>query len=135
MAGDITIELVDVLRIAGIVISISAVLSIILAIWVVRRIRRINLPPDADAITALQLTPLSVVVLLDLLDFTFDFLSAPVSWAILGYLGLKPLRGVTIVESFIPGTQAIPTMTIGWIIVRLVKPRQLKALEGLRRIQ
>lgn len=135
MAGETTIELVDVLRIAGIVISISAVLSIIMAIWVVRRIRRINLPPDADAITALQLTPLSVVVLLDLLDFTFDFLSAPISWAILGYLGLKPLRGVTIVESIIPGTQAIPTMTIGWIIVRLVKPRQLKALEEFRRIR
>lgn len=135
MFGENTIELADVLRIAGILILISAVLSIIMMVWVIKRIRKINLPPDADAITALQLTPLSVVILLDLLDFTFDFLSAPISWAILGYLGLRPLRGVTVVESLIPFTQAIPTMTLGWILVRLMKPRHFETIDEIKRLR
>jgi hypothetical protein len=92
-----------------------------LGIWVVRRVRKINLPPGADPVTALLLTPLPVVILLDLLDFTFDFLSAPIAWAILTYLGLKPLRGVTVIESIIPATQAIPTMTLAWIAVRMFR--------------
>jgi hypothetical protein len=33
-----------------------------------------------------------VVVLLDLLDFSLDFLSAPFAWVLLGYLGLEKLR-------------------------------------------
>lgn len=69
--------------------------------------------------TALQATPLAVVVLLDLLDLSLDFLSAPFAWVVLGYLGLKPLRGVTMVESLIPGTQVLPTMTAAWLFVRI----------------
>jgi hypothetical protein len=65
-----------------------------------------------------------VVILLDLLDFSLDFLSAPFSWTLLGYLGLKPLRTVTMVESTIPGTQFLPTMTTAWIIARLTDPRR-----------
>jgi len=133
MFGETT--LADVLRIAGILLLISAVLSIIMMFWVITRIRKINLPPDADAITALKLTPLSVVILLDLLDFTFDFLSAPISWSILGYLGLKPLRGVTVVESILPFTQAIPTMTIGWFLVRLMKPRHMESVNEIRKLR
>jgi hypothetical protein len=33
------------------------------------------------------------------------------------------LRGVTVVESLIPGTQFLPTMTVAWIVARLGKPR------------
>jgi hypothetical protein len=85
------------------------------------RVRKIQLPPDADFFTAIRLTPLVVVLLLDLLDFTLDFLSAPVGWLLLTRLGLGPLRGVTVVESLIPGTQIIPTMTLAWIAVRIFK--------------
>jgi hypothetical protein len=111
----------NIFTIVGIILGITLLLSIILTVWVIRSIRRINLPPDADIITALKMTPLSVVVLIDLLDFTFDFLSAPISWVILGHLGLRPLRGVSVIESLIPFTQTIPTMTIAWVLVRVLK--------------
>jgi hypothetical protein len=42
---------------------------------------------------------------------------------LLGYLGLKPLRGVTVMESLIPGTQFLPTMTVAWIIARWTRPK------------
>jgi hypothetical protein len=95
--------------------------SIMLGGFVLWRVRKIQLPPDADFFTAMRMTPLVVVLLLDLLDFTLDFLSAPVAWLLLTRLGLGPLRGVTVVESLIPGTQIIPTMTLAWIAVRVFK--------------
>jgi hypothetical protein len=104
-----------------ILMGVAFILALILLAWIVVRIRRIHLPAGADAITALRATPLSVVILLDLLDFSLDFLSAPVSWAILGYLGLAPLRGATVIESLIPGTQVIPTMTLAWILARVTQ--------------
>lgn len=102
--------------------GVAIILAVGMMVWVVVRIKKIHLPPDADPLTALRLTPLSVVILLDLLDFGLDFLSAPVAWVILGYLGLKPLRGVTMLESIIPGTQFLPTMTAAWIFARLSDP-------------
>ena len=93
-------------------------LSVILIIWVIWRVRRIDLPAGADALTALQKTPFIVVLTLDLLDLGLDFLSAPFAWALLGRLGLSPLRGVTILEGLIPGTQLIPTMTLAWLFAR-----------------
>jgi hypothetical protein len=95
--------------------------SIMLGGFVLWRVRKIQLPPDADFFTAMRMTPLVVVLLLDLLDFTLDFLSAPVAWLLLTRLGLGPLRGVTVVDSLIPGTQIIPTMTLAWIAVRVFK--------------
>jgi hypothetical protein len=95
--------------------------SVVLGGVVLWRVRKVQLPPDADFFTALRLTPLLVVLLLDLLDFTLDFLSAPLAWLLLTRLGLGPLRGVTVVESLIPGTQIIPTMTLAWIAVRVFK--------------
>jgi hypothetical protein len=92
--------------------------------WVVWRIKRIQLPPDADFLTTLQATPLEVAILLDLLDFTLDFLSAPIAWTLLSYLGLKALRGVTVVESLIPGTQILPTMTLAWLVARFLPPER-----------
>ena len=102
--------------------------AVALGIYVWVTVRRINLPPDADTLTALRLTPLSVVVLLDLLDLSLDFLGAPVAWVILGRLGLGPLRGVTVIESLIPGTQLIPTMTIAWVLARWLRPEAREAI-------
>jgi hypothetical protein len=89
--------------------------SVMLGGVVLWRVRKIQLPPDADFFTAIRMTPLVVVLLLDLLDL------APVAWLLLTRLGLGPLRGVTVVESLIPGTQIIPTMTLAWIAVRVFK--------------
>ena len=105
--------------------GIALILALLLMGWVIWRVRRIQLPANADVFTALRATPLSVVLLLDLLDFSLDFLSAPIAWVILGRLGLAPLRGMAIVEELIPGTQFIPTMTIAWVVARLWPPRQL----------
>lgn len=123
MQKPVGIELNQILTIAAIVIGIGLLLSLALFGWIIWRVRRIHLPENADALTALRATPLEVVILLDLLDFTLDFLSAPFAWVLLNYLGLKPLRNVTVVESLIPGTQFIPTMTVAWVIARLTRDR------------
>jgi hypothetical protein len=94
-------------------------LALILLAWILWRVRRIQLPEGTGFLATLRATPLIVVILLDLLDMSLDFLSAPISWTLLGHLGLSPLRGVTTVESLIPGTQLLPTMTVSWIFARL----------------
>jgi hypothetical protein len=115
----------ELLKIFGIIILVGLALAMLLAAWVFWKIRRINLPPNADFFDALRRTPLSVVILLDLLDLSLDFLSAPFAWIILGKLGLEPLRAVSVVESFIPGTQVLPTMTIAWVVARVWKSARL----------
>lgn len=127
------IQWVEVLQVLGIVIAVGLILAMLLAAWVFVRIRRINLPVNADFFDALRATPFSVVLLLDLLDLSLDFLSAPISWVILGKLGLLPLRAVTVVESLIPGTQVLPTMTIAWIIARIWKRVRLPDVDPLIR--
>ena len=99
--------------------AVSLAIATLLLAWIFWRIKRINLPPDADFLTALRATPLIVVIFLDLLDFSLDFLAMPIAWVVLGRLGLTPLRGVSIVEEFIPGTQLVPVMTVSWIYARL----------------
>jgi hypothetical protein len=94
------------------------VLSSFLLIWVIWRVRRIDLPAGANALIALQRTPFIVVLMLDLLDLGLDIFSVPITWPLLGRLGLAPLRGVTLIEGVIPGTQLIPTMTLAWLFAR-----------------
>jgi hypothetical protein len=106
--------------------------ALVVGAYVFTRIRRVNLPPGADTLTALRLTPLSVVILLDLLDLGLDFFAAPFAWVILTKLGLGPLRGVTVAESLIPGTGALPTMTIAWIMARLYRPERRPELQKRR---
>ena len=107
-------------------IGSGILLSIILIIFVVWRIKKIEIPPDANFFEALRYTPLIIVITLDVLDFAFDFLSAPIGWGLLTFLGLDPLRGVTVVEGLIPGTQLIPLMTLTWIFVRVADRTGLK---------
>lgn len=122
MTGNLSINWTDVFYLLLVLMGIGVIISLALLGWVVWRVRRINLPPGADFFTALRATPLSVVILLDLLDLSLDIFGAPFAWTILTYLGLKPLRGVTILESLIPGTQLIPTMTVAWVIARQISP-------------
>lgn len=113
----------DVLRNIGLIalawMGASLVVALILFIFVIRRLKRLNVPPNAGFGETLLYTPFLVVVFLDLLDWGLDVLAAPVAWAILGRLGLQGLRGVTVVEALIPFTQPIPTMTASWLWVRL----------------
>ncbi len=96
--------------------------AIALTVWIVWRIRRIDLPPGADIVTALRLTPLPVVIVLDLLDLSLDIFSAPITWVLLTHLGLEPLRAVAVIKDLIPFSEPIPAMTIGWLIVRVLNP-------------
>lgn len=122
MSGEF--ELRTLLIVAASLIGLALLISGVLAVWVLTKIRRVRLPAEADLFVALRATPLSVVILLDLLDFALDIFAAPFAWALLGRLGLGPLRGVTMVEALIPGTQVLPMMTIGWLLVRVLGRRQ-----------
>jgi hypothetical protein len=121
----VDIDFLKVLSVIGVILLIVLVLAILLAAWVLIRIRRIHLPAGTDFFDALRLTPLSVVILLDMLDFSLDFFSAPFSWVILGRLGLEPLRAVTMIEALIPGTSVLPTMTAAWVAARVWKNLRL----------
>ena len=116
-------DLAEFLRDFGLILltlmGVALLLSLLLLLIVWRQVKRIHIPPDATFGETLLLTPHLVVLMIDLLDFALDFLAAPFSWIILDRLGLKALRGVSMVESLIPFTQAIPTMTLAWIWVRL----------------
>jgi hypothetical protein len=115
------IDIIGVLTAIGLMMLIGLVLALFLLAWVYFKVRKINLPAGTEFFDALRATPFAVVVLLDLLDLTLDFFSAPFAWVILGRLGLEPLRTVTVVESLIPGTNLLPTMTIAWFISRFWK--------------
>ena len=86
--------------------------------FAVRRLRQIDIPPDADFNETLLLTPLIAVLAIDLLDLGLDMLAAPVVWILLDRLGLKALRNVAAVEALLPFTQPIPTLTVCWLAVR-----------------
>jgi hypothetical protein len=124
MDWPITVDTTEVLRTLLWLMGSALVIAVLLLGWVIWRVRRINLPPDADFVTALRATPFVVVLVLDLLDFGLDFLSVPVAWVLLGRLGLAPLRGVTVLEELVPGTQFLPMMTAAWVIARLVGRRR-----------
>ncbi|MGE5141743.1 MAG: hypothetical protein ACM3JD_19935 [Rudaea sp.] len=99
---------------AGLVVIAGLLL---LVIW---RVRRIDLPRGAGFATALRAAPLSVVLLLDALDWSLDIFSAPITWLLLDRLGLAPLRGVAVVKDLIPFDNFIPAMTLAWLAVRVL---------------
>ncbi|MBI4789952.1 MAG: hypothetical protein HY782_23205 [Chloroflexi bacterium] len=116
LSQDATVLLSAVLLLLGSILLIA----LVLIVWAVWAIRRIDLPPGADYITALRATPLVVVIILDLLDASLDIFSAPITWFLLGRLGLAPLRGVAVIEGLIPLTNFIPLMTISWLYARFI---------------
>jgi hypothetical protein len=86
-----------------------------------RRLRNMDIPANASFSETLHYVPLFLVITIDLLDLVLDVLAAPASWIILDRLGLNALRNVAAVEALIPGTQLIPTLTLCWIGVRLLR--------------
>ncbi len=111
--------LADLGRIVLIFMGVSLLLAIILLILTYRRLKNMHIPEGADFFTTLRHVPLVLVLILDLLDFGLDIFAAPVSWLLLGQLGLQSLQGVTVIEGLIPGTQLIPTLTGAWILARM----------------
>lgn len=124
------ITLHALLSVLAIIALIGLGLSLLLAAWIFIRVRRINLPAGTEFFDALRATPLSVVILLDLLDLSLDIFSAPVAWFILSKLGLEPLRPVTVIKDLIPlpGLEALPMMTIAWGISRVWKNARIPNL-------
>jgi hypothetical protein len=89
-------------------------------VWMLYSLRDIRVPPDADFFTTMHYIPITLPILLDILDFSLDFLSAPVSWVVLDRLGLSSLRNWASLEGVIPVvTNPIPTMTIAWLLARM----------------
>ncbi len=103
--------------------AISFVLAMILFFLVIRRLRRMDVPPNAGFSETLLYTPLLLVVFIDLLDFALDVLAAPFAWVILDRLGLKALRGFAAFEALLPFTQLVPTMTLAWFAARIFGSR------------
>ncbi|MCO5182598.1 MAG: hypothetical protein M9928_00470 [Anaerolineae bacterium] len=103
-------------------VAVAGILGIALLVIMAAKVRRMNIPADANFFETLRFTPLSVAIGIDLLDLGFDFLAAPVSWLILDWMGLKALRGFAAFEALIPFTGFIPVMTIAWVLARLQAP-------------
>jgi len=112
---------------ASVVVALSGLLLLM------RSVRRLGVPRDADFFTTLRMIPLALVVLLDLLDFGLDFLSAPLLWVILDRMGLPSLRNRATVEAIIPVTGPIPTFTICWFAARVLNLGDVREVRSLRR--
>ncbi len=111
------------INVAAVVMAVSLMMAGLLLLVAVRQVRKIRVPPNAGFVATLQGTPVVVVLGLDLLDLALDLLAAPIAWVVLEYLGLDGLRGVAVVEGLVPGTQLIPTLTLCWIVARLMPDR------------
>jgi hypothetical protein len=117
---NLPVDLSSLLGVVLIVMASALVLTILFLIWILWRIKRIELPFNAGFVTALRATPLSVVIVLDLLDLSLDIFSAPITWILLGRLGLTPLRTIAVIKDLIPFDGMIPAMTIAWVLVRAI---------------
>ncbi len=129
------IDLGPLITILLIISAIALVLSIALIVWLLWRIKRINLPPGADVMDALRASPLSVVIVLDLLDLALDIFSAPFTWILLTRLGLAPLRWVAVIKDLIPFSAWLPLMTLSWIGVRVLDRTRFAPSRTVYRIE
>lgn len=115
-----------------VVMAFAGLAGSLMLAFAIHRLRSLEIPPDATFTETLLLTPLSLVIAIDLLDLALDILAAPISWAILDRLGLKALRGVAAVEALIPGTQFLPTLTACWFGARFMGKRLERVGGGLQ---
>lgn len=100
--------------------AIAAVIAVVGLLLTVRSVRNLRVPPGADIFTTMHYVPLPVVILFDLLDLGLDFFSAPIAWLVLDRMGLESLRNTATLQSAIPFTGPIPTLTITWLLARLM---------------
>lgn len=95
-------------------------LALVGLVLMYRSLRDIRVPPGTDFFTTMHYVPLTLVVLLDLLDFGLDILSAPIAWIILDRMGLSSLRNTAALQAVVPLTGPIPALTIAWLLARLL---------------
>lgn len=112
-------ELETLLTILGGIALAAVVLGALVLWWVLRRMRKLRVPPGADFFTTVRAVPFALVLGLDLLDLGLDVLSAPVIWIILSRFNLQALRNVATIEALIPVTGPIPTLSLAWIAARV----------------
>jgi hypothetical protein len=108
------------LTVVLLVMGASVLIALIGLVALARSIRRLRIPPDADFFTTMRYIPLSLVILLDLLDFGLDIFSAPIMWIALDRMGLHNLRNKATIEALVPLTNVIPTFTVSWFAARLL---------------
>ena len=109
-----------ILTTLGIIMGVCVIVALIGLFALVRSIRRLRVPHDADFFTTMHYIPLSLVIVLDLLDFGLDIFSAPIMWIALDRMGLPNLRNKATIEALIPLTNVIPTFTVSWVAARLL---------------
>lgn len=109
----------DILLILVALMAASVVVAVIGLLAIMRHVRNLRIPREADFFTAIRMIPLALVILLDLLDFGLDIFAAPISWIVLDRMGLPQLRNKAAIEALIPFTSPIPTFTLCWIAARL----------------
>ncbi len=102
----------------GSVLLICLLLAVLLLALVYRRLRRLDLPPDADFWTTIRAVPFALVLGLDLLDLALDVFATPFVWVLLSRFRLQTLRNAATIVAFVPFTQALPTFTVAWFIAR-----------------
>jgi hypothetical protein len=114
--------LIDVLQQLGIIVLLVMATSAgiaLLGLWMIARsIRNIQVPRNADFFTTMRYVPLTLVILLDMLDLGLDVFAAPLSWLVLDRMGMPNLRDKAAVEALLPFTGPIPTFTIAWFLAR-----------------
>jgi hypothetical protein len=110
----------DLIIIALILMGASVAIASVGLIALARSIRRLRIPPDADFFTTMRYIPLTLVIVLDLLDFGLDIFSAPIIWIALDRMGLYNLRNKATIEALVPFTNVIPTFTASWFAARLL---------------
>lgn len=103
----------------GGILFICLVLAALLLALVYRRLRRIDLPPDADFWTTIRAVPFALALGLDLLDLSLDVIATPFVWVILSRFRLQALRNAATFVALVPFTQALPAFTVAWIAARL----------------
>lgn len=113
-------QLGTVLGYLAVIMLVCLGIALVGLLFMVRQIRRLRVPHDADYFTTMRYVPLSLVVLLDLLDFSLDIFSAPIAWLVLDRMGLPNLRNKATLEALIPITGVIPTFTISWFTARFL---------------
>ena len=108
------------LQVLALLVLGAAVLGVVGLLLIHRSLRKLRVPDDASFATTLRIVPLSLVVVLDLLDLGLDIFAAPIVWLVLSRYKLQALRNVAALEALVPFTQVLPTLTVAWFVVRLL---------------
>ncbi len=118
----------------GLVLVVATALGLGGMLLFHRRLRRLDLPPNAGLATTLRAVPLGLVIVLDLLDLGLDIFATPIVWLVLSRYRLHALRNAAALEAVIPLTQVVPTLTVAWLAVRILglgdRPRRGMVLDA-----